>query len=207
MHREKIVREDNEGKNDMDEYKRDDISGSSGLHRGYYDGIPSVGTVERSTLQKVHALLGESTDRGSNPSSTMTSSGVSQSQKSGARTSIKETTTGSTLTTTERDDNNNNNTMKNDAIIDGESEMEIRNTESVVSPNRINSPLRDSSTSEDTSFNYSKFSRPNLGPLNRSPPPYTDILSGGGDHISQADMIAFIKERLHRKLHAVLRPL
>jgi hypothetical protein len=209
MHREKNTGEDNEGKNDMDECKRDDVSGSSGLHRGYYDGIPSVGTVKRSTIQKVHALLGESTDKGSNPFSTMTSSGVSQSQKSGPRTRIKETTTGSTLTTTERDDNNNNNnnTMKNDAVIDCESEMEIRNTESVASPNRINSPLRDSSTSEDTSFNYSKFSRPNLGPQNRSPPPYTDILSGGGDHISQADMIAFIKERLHRKLHAVLRPL
>ena len=209
MHREKNVSKDNEGKNDMDEYKRNDISGSSGLHRGYYDGIPSVGTVKRSTLQKVHALLGESTDRGSIPSSTMTSSGVSRSQKSGPRTRIKETTTGSTLTT-ERDDNNNNNnnnTIKNDAIIDGESEIEIRKTESVASQNRINSPLRDSSTSEDTSFNYSKFSRPNLGPQSRSPPPYTDILSGGGDHISQADMIAFIKERLHRKLHAVLRPL
>jgi hypothetical protein len=215
MNRDKNIGEDNEGKNDIDEYKRDDISGSGGLNRGYYDGIPSVGTVKRSTLQKVHALLGQSTDLGSNPTSTMTSSGVSQSQKSGARTRIKETTTGSTLTTTERDDNNNNNnnnsndnnTMKKDAIIDGESEIEIRNSESVASPNRVNSPLRDSSTSEDTSFNYSKFSRPNLGPQNRSPPPYTDILSGGGDHISQADMIAFIKERLHRKLHAVLRPL
>ena len=209
MHREKKFVEDNEGKNDMDEYKRDDICGSSGLHRGYYDRIPS-GTVKRSTLQKVHALLGESTDRGSNPSSTMTSSGVSQSQKSGARTRIKESTAGSTLT--EKDNNNNNydnydkNAMKNDTVIDVESEMEIRNTESVASPNRINSPLRDSSTSEDTSFNYSKFSRPNLEPRNRSPPPYTDILSGG-DHITQADMIAFIKERLHRKLHAVLRPL
>ena len=208
-----LMHRDNEVKN---EFKRDESNRNDTSHRGYYEGVPDVGTVKRSTLQKVHALLEEreSTDRGSNTSSTLINSGNPQKTLSRTKSSRS-----STFTTTERDrekgKDGNEDDMKNDLSIDNESEIEIirdsiRNTESVAShnqnQNRVHSPLRDSSTSEDTSFNYSKFSRPKLGPKSKDPSQNSDFMLGGG-HITQADMVAFIKERLHRKLHAVLRPL
>ena len=214
-----LMHRDDEIKNEVkNEFKRDESSRNDVSHRGYYEGVPDVGTVKRSTLQKVHALLEEreSTDRGSNTSSTLTSS--ANPQKTLSRTKSSRS---STLTTTERDREKEKDgiedDVKNDLSIDNESEIEIirdsiRNTESVASQNqnqnsnRVHSPLRDSSTSEDTSFNYSKFSRPKLGPKNKNPSQNSDLMPGG-DHITQADMVAFIKERLHRKLHAVLRPL
>ena len=212
-----LMHRDDEIKNEVEnEFKRDEGNRNDVSHRGYYEGVPNVGTVKRSTLQKVHALLEEreSTDRGSNTSSILTSSANLQKTLSRTKSSGS-----STFTTTERDrekeKDGNEDDMKNDLSIDNESEIEIirdsiRNTESVASKNqnsnRVHSPLRDSSTSEDTSFNYSKFSRPKLGPKNKNPSQNSDLMPGG-DHITQADMVAFIKERLHRKLHAVLRPL